>query len=228
VVQGTVSRRKKDDWDEDSSNPGHRKYERRASSSDHHLAAQPRGLWARLRGFFSRLFLGKQQPLLPRARRSWDEHRALLSKSTLDDLDALPAELTPEVAEILRDAVEDFVHLRELVDSGGLQATSVDGPVLLVEAEAALQDVVERSLPVATLTSLAERRKDDANAESAGVLALESIRKEAQVLHEATSAAILYAASLSEDDASALSEHADKLHLLVEAHKELDQDLLES
>lgn len=143
----------------------------------------------------------------------------------MEVLDALPPRLHGKLADILNDAIEDFVHLKELVASQSLGAAAIDESTLLLEAGAALQDIVERGRAVATLTGLAERRSDDGRAQDASAIALESIRKEGEVLHEATSAAILYAASLSDDDASTLSLQAEELHLLVAAHTELDDAL---
>lgn len=182
------------------------------------------GFWARLKAWLDSLF-GARRPALPAPRRPWQDQLAQLPSPLQRALETLPRDLPDSVSDLVGDALEDFGHLQELTTGQALESAPIDEVLLLAEAEHAVAELLQRAKTVAIVVSLASRRLDDAPAQSASVEALGALKTECQEIHDITSAAIQYAATLSDEDGSSLKLRADDLHLLVAAHKELEAEL---
>jgi hypothetical protein len=136
-------------------------------------------------------------------------------------LESLPKSLPDRVGHTLKEGLENYCHLREVLTDESIASSPVDNEAMLAEAEATLMKMTRRARVVTKVVALAERRSNDEAAARSAQDALEGFERHGLALHEAASAAIQYAATESREDASRLREHAENLHHLIEAHEEL-------
>lgn len=149
-----------------------------------------------------------------------------LPRSIDRGLAELPADIDPEIRELLDSAVEDYAHLHEIVSDPTLASNlGRDDTALLHGAEAVLLDVLKRAPLVSRVKRLASRRDDDPNGQAAADAAQARLRRQTDALHDAASAALQLAASEGTDAAEELREHIDGLNALREARDEIERDL---
>ncbi len=147
------------------------------------------------------------------------------ASSTTADLSRHAAELPEELQEILRSlagergvvvdtvsrALEDFVHLRQVMMGPGAGADAVDDVMLVAEAQELLTAIVVRAPEVKTLLEIATKRADDKAGRSSAGDAILVLRDQGRVLHELASAALQWASSRSEEDHRKLQRCAQRL-----------------
>ncbi len=207
--------KRRSDWDDDSSNPS---WPRKGKSVDRALAhRRPRlTAWQRIANWLRRLFgVRERLPALPPPPRPWAEHAAFTPDDVAALLAALPADAPQPVVDVVAETVEDYAHLRELVERGALSQAPIEAAELLGEAETLLTAVATQAANAATVTTLAARRPDDAPAQEAAAEILADLRAHRDAIHATTSSAIQFAATLSKEDAALLQERAAALHQLI-------------
>jgi hypothetical protein len=168
-------------------------------------------LWRRLLEWLRALL----SPRLALSSGRWGANADALPDDIRDQLSALPAR-RGAVRDAVMSAIDDYVHLRQVLLGPGATGSPVDDVALLAEAEVTLRSVVGRASSVAALVSVAIRRRGDRAGREATGDAILHLRDQARALHEAASAAIQWAASRSRRDAERLQACAQRLHLATE------------
>jgi hypothetical protein len=129
---------------------------------------------------------------------------------------AAPEELPAELKTIVAAAQQDFRHLCDaLADPSLAGAAGVDVAGTRGEAEQLLRDILRRAPLVARVRRIAGERPDDEPARKTSDDALAALRRQADALRGATSAALQVAATAGHDP-TLLREHTDNLQLLRE------------
>ncbi len=149
-----------------------------------------------------------------------------LPRSIDRGLAELPADIHPEIRELVDSAVEDYAHLHEIVSDPTLASNlGSDDTALLLGSEAVLIDVLKRAPLVSRVKELASRRGDDPSGQAAAEAAEGRLRRQTEALHDAASAALQLVACEGSDAADELREHIDGLNALREARDEIERDL---
>ncbi len=160
------------------------------------------------------------------AQMARDKKTQALPDSITRSMARLPAELCPEIQALVNAAIEDFLHLHELFSEPMIAAgQDNEQEALHHEATEVLTDLLQRAPLISRLQRVADKRSDDPKGQAAAKAALARLRKQADALHEATSAALLFAASAGSDATHDLREHIEGLNALREARDEVEQAL---
>lgn len=115
------------------------------------------------------------------------------------------------VVDTVAHALEDFVHLRQVMMGPGASTDAVDDVTLIAEAQELLTAIVHRAPEVKTLLEIATKRTDDKAGRSSAGDAILVLRDQGRVLHELASAALQWASSRSEEDRMKLQRCAQRL-----------------
>jgi hypothetical protein len=153
-----------------------------------------------------RLLLGPKRP----ARR-FGSSTAALPDDLQEQLDTL-ATTRGAVREAVAGAVDDYVHLCQLLLGPGSGASPVEDAALLAAAETTLRSILDRAPRVAALAAIAARRSRDRAGRAAAGDAMLHLRDQARALHDTTSAALRWTAERDADSADALRACADHLY----------------
>jgi hypothetical protein len=131
-------------------------------------------------------------------------------------LPPVPEDLPEEIKALVAAAQQDFRDLCDaLADPALAGAAGVDVAGMRGEADLLLRDILRRAPLVARVRRIAGERSDDAPARKTSDDALAALRRQADALRGATSAALQVAATAGHDP-TLLREHTDNLHLLRE------------
>lgn len=132
------------------------------------------------------------------------------------ELPPVPEDLPQELAALVAAAQQDYRHLCDaLADPSLAGAAGVDVAGMRREAEQLLRDILRRAPLVARVRRIAGERPDDEPARKTSDEALAALRRQADALRGATSAALQVAATAGHDT-TLLREHTDNLILLRE------------
>lgn len=179
------------------------------------VAAEPaRPWWQRLLAWLRRL--QKRVLALPAAPEKREAGRA--GRDELRSL-SLPVRQRLEALEDVQGAaratvdaaVQDYLHLREVLLGPGASTRALDDVEILASAEAALSYILEHAPRVWTLSNIAaQRERDRAGRQAAGeaLLELDDVGKK---LHDTASAAIQWASSRADEDCRRLAARAREL-----------------
>jgi hypothetical protein len=136
------------------------------------------------------------------------------------ELPPVPEDLPEELKALVAGAQQDFRHLCDaLADPALAGAAGVDAAGMRGESELVLRDILRRAPLVARVRRIAGERPDDEPARRTSDEALAGLRRQAEALRAATSAALQVAATDGHDPAL-LHEHTDNLHLLRDVREE--------
>lgn len=145
---------------------------------------------------------------------------AAIAPTDAAELPPVPGDLPEDLSALVAAARRDFDHLRDVLGDPALAgAAGVDVAGMRGEADALLRDIHRRASLVARVRRIADERPDDAPARRTSDDALAALRRQADALRAATSAALQVAAADARDP-SPLREHAENLHLLRETREE--------
>ena len=162
------------------------------------------------------------------AQMAQDKGMKALPDSLMQSMSNLPPDLDPEVQALVNGSIEDFLHLHDLISDPLIAADQgSEHEALHHEATEVLTEVLHRAPLISRLTRVASKRNDDPKGQAAAKQALARLRKQADALHEAASAALLFAASASGDATRELREHVEGLNALREARGEVERVLAE-
>lgn len=140
----------------------------------------------------------------------WSQHASDLPEDVQEILRELEGERGVVVDTVTR-ALEDFVHLREVMMGPGASTDAVDDMTLIAEAQQVLTAIVLRAPEVKALAAIATKRADDKAGRSSAGDAILLLRDQGRVLHELASAALQWASSRSEEDRKKLERCAQRL-----------------
>lgn len=170
--------------------------------------------WHRLLRWFRRL-KGRILALSPAAdsfesRRPTQGQLNTLAPAIRAHLDALTG-VKGAVRATVDGAVEDYLHLREVLLGPGASTHIFDDVEILASAEEALTCILEQAPELSALSSIASRRPRDRAGRAAAGEALLHLRDTGRKLHDTTAAALQWASSRSEADGRRLAERAGAL-----------------
>ena len=170
--------------------------------------------WRQIYTEILRLF-GRRPAQLPPAKSPSPSAKVSLDASELpEELQDILKSLDGErgvVADTVARALEDFLHLREVMMGPGASTDAVDDVTLIAEAQELLRAIILRAPEVKTLSEIATKRADDKAGRSSAGDAILALRDQGRVLHELASAALQWASSRSEEDRGKLQRCAQRL-----------------
>ncbi len=167
--------------------------------------------WRRLLLRIRALFVREPKPLLGRESKQLRPAQIL---ELADDLQQALLRLGNEKSAVLdaaTRAVRDFGDLRTVLMGPGATSDAAEDVTLLADAEDVLRSILIRAPEVKTLAAIAAERGGDKAGRAAAGEALLKLRDQGRLLHDLTSASLLWASSRSLADQENMRSCAERL-----------------
>lgn len=133
----------------------------------------------------------------------------------------LPKHPAPELERTLDEALQDWQHLHDVLETDEALEEMAEAPHLRATADATLLSVFSAGTRAAELERIAAERPDDNNAPKAAVAALHDARRRGTALHDMTSTLLRFVTTHQRSEHEALRQRVDELSALAELEVEL-------